>query len=102
MHTDHNSGIQRLIFAAIQDTQDVLDVHVKEAPQAPLLESDGGPLDSLGVVNLMVAVEGRLAAAFGRSVSLAEALACPPEDSPFRTVADLTAYVERMLSLEPE
>jgi len=60
----------------------------------PLMEAHGGCLDSLGVVNLMVAVESRIEQRFGRSVSLAEAFEEPPESSPFRSVATLTEYLE--------
>ena len=56
-----------------------------DGPEAPLLEAQGGPLDSLGVVNLMVAVEGAVNEEFGIDLSLAEFLADVPESSPFRS-----------------
>lgn len=64
---------------------------------APLLEIDGGPLDSLGVVNLMVALEGRVEGVAGHPISFADSLAHPPEESPYRTAETLTTYVREML-----
>lgn len=68
-------------------------------PEAPLLEADGGPLESLGVVNLMVALERRMSLDFGSSVSLADALAEPAGSSPFRTRKAIEAYMAARLGL---
>lgn len=68
-----------------------LDV-VGEAP----LYGDGGPLDSLGLVNLIVGVEEKVTAAFGHTPNLAdETLLAGPD--PFRTVNALVAHVTAAL-----
>ena len=69
-----------------------------QGPEAPLLEAEGGPLDSLGVVNLMVAAEGAVNEALGTDLSLAEFLAEPPESSPFRSRRSLQEAIVRLLS----
>lgn len=68
-----------------------------EGADAPLLEAEGGPLDSLGVVNLMVAAEGAVNEALGTDLSLAEFLAEPPESSPFRTRRSLQEAIAGLL-----
>ncbi len=53
----------------------------------------GGVLDSLGLVNLIVAVEQRLEDELGITVVLADEKAMAQQNSPFRTVATLVDYI---------
>ena len=89
--------ITRAVLDAIRDTNALLPPGrtLEVSENAVLLGSDG--LDSLGLVNLLVAVENRSRAATGRSVSLADSLAEPPERSPFRSVPSLVGYIEQQL-----
>lgn len=64
---------------------------------APLADAAGGPLDSLGIVNLMVGVEASVREVAGETVSMTESLAEPLETSPYRTRATLVSWVERLL-----
>lgn len=72
-------------------------IQLPQGPEAPLLEAEGGPLDSLGVVNLMVAAEGAVNEALGTDLSLAEFLAEPPESSPFRSRRSLQEAIVGLL-----
>ncbi len=56
------------------------------------LFGEGGLLDSLALVSLVVAVEQAVADKFGKSVSLADEKALSQRSSPYRTVATLAAY----------
>jgi len=56
-----------------------------------------GALDSLGRVNLIVAVEQAVEDELGASVTLADEKAMSQSTSPFRTVGTLAAYVWRQL-----
>ena len=56
-----------------------------------------GALDSLGLVNLIVAVEQAVEDELGASVTLADEKAMSQSASPFRTVGTLAAYVWRQL-----
>lgn len=69
-----------------------LDV-VGEAP----LYGDGGPLDSLGLVNLIVGVEEKVTAAFGHTPNLADETLLAGPDNPFRDVSALVAHVAAAL-----
>ncbi len=89
--------IQRVVECGIQGTRPLLGpgLSIPDGQDAPLLDVDGGPLDSMGVVNLMIAVEGAFEEEFGSPVSLADVLGEPPETSPFRTRAALSAELSR-------
>jgi acyl carrier protein len=56
-----------------------------------------GALDSLGLVNLIVAVEQAVEDELGASVTLADEKAMSQSASPFRTVGTLAEYVRRQL-----
>ena len=57
-----------------------------------LLYGEGGPLDSLTLLNLLVIVEGRLEEE-GFTVSLIDEEALARADGPFRTLQTFTDYV---------
>jgi len=91
--------IHDVIYGAIRDVQDMLPpgANLEETAETALLEGEGGSLDSLAVVNLMVALEARLEQEFSQAISLADALGLPPEESPFRTVSTLAEFVAQEL-----
>jgi acyl carrier protein len=59
--------------------------------ETPLL-GEGAPIDSLGLVSVIVQVEERLASEFGISVSLVDEKAMSQRNSPFRSVGALATY----------
>lgn len=59
--------------------------------ETPLL-GDGAPIDSLGLVSVIVQVEERLASSSGVAVSLVDERAMSQRNSPFRTVSALASY----------
>jgi acyl carrier protein len=91
--------ILEAVLAAIRETNAVLPAgaSLQVSDGAGLLEPPG-QLDSLGLVNLIVAVENRCHAALGRTVTLVDALQIPPAESPFRTVQSLVDHLERALA----
>ncbi|MFA4943161.1 MAG: acyl carrier protein [Lentisphaeria bacterium] len=52
-----------------------------------------GTLDSLGLVTLIVAIEGELDARWGVALTLADERALSLQHSPFRTVGRLADYI---------
>ena len=68
------------------------DEAIAPEPGAPLARPEG-PLDSLGLVNLIVAVEERVQREWGGSAGLMEALEIPEESSPFRRVETLAEHL---------
>ena len=62
------------------------------------LYGPGSPLDSLGLVRLIVELEAVLEEQFGITVVLANEQAMSRSSSPFLTVASLATYVEEVIA----
>ncbi|MGE0255528.1 MAG: hypothetical protein AB7N54_09755 [Alphaproteobacteria bacterium] len=82
-----------LIYDAIDELNGGLkaDRRLDKAPETQLF-GDGGRLDSLGLVTLIVGVELRLGEAFGCPITLADERAMSMRNSPFRSVGTLADY----------
>lgn len=65
---------------------------IEPAPDTVLF-GRGSRLDSLGLVNLIVAVEGSLADELGVEITLADEKAMSQASSPFRTVDTLVDFI---------
>ncbi|PXA02921.1 hypothetical protein DDZ13_14550 [Coraliomargarita sinensis] len=62
-----------------------------------LLYGEGGPLDSMALVNLIADIEDAVAEQYGATITLADERALSAKRSPFRSVADLSqAIMERL------
>ena len=61
------------------------------------LYGDGGLLDSLGLVNLVLDVEQEVNALTGKTITIVDERAMSQKHSPFRTVGRLADYVLRLL-----
>ncbi len=70
-----------------------------EKSPATVLFGEGGRLDSLGLVSLILDVEGRIQADFDAAVSLADDRAMSRRSSPFRNVATLAEYIVELLGV---
>jgi acyl carrier protein len=68
------------------------DQQLEVSPAAKIF-GDGSPLDSLGLVALLIDVEEILRDDLGLDVTLSDERAVSQRNSPFRTVASLTSYV---------
>ena len=69
---------------------------LSKGTNAPLFGQDG-PLDSLGFVNLIADLEGRLEAEFGAWVNLADEALLEREESPFQSTGLLADYIDGVL-----
>jgi len=56
-----------------------------------------GVLDSLGLVNLIVAAEEKIEEEFGSTITIADERAMSQKNSPFRTIGTLVDYVSSLL-----
>jgi acyl carrier protein len=86
------------ILAAIREfnEQGGPDQRLTVTPDTTLF-GHGAPLDSLGLVSLILLVEERIAARFAIAVSLADERALSQERSPFRNVKSLADYALRAI-----
>ena len=71
--------------------------HQLEKYTNTVLFGEGGKLDSLGLINLVVAVEQNIEDEFDVTITLADERAMSQETSPFRTIGTLMDYIEMLL-----
>ncbi len=90
--------IEQIIFEAIED------LNLKRPQEDQLKKSEdtvlfgySGQLDSLGLVDLVLAVEQKITEKLDRVVTLADEKAMSQEKSPFRTVGFLAEYICQLL-----
>jgi acetyltransferase-like isoleucine patch superfamily enzyme len=93
-----NSRIVALVLRAVADVNEMLPnaSRLREDTSCPLVQPHG-PLDSLGVINLLVAVEDQVEAEFGQRPNLTEIGATPADSSPLSTVGSLAKFVAERL-----
>ena len=91
--------IFNIIYSAIDEINEQLPKsrNLAKTPQETLF-GEGGKLDSLGLVNLIVSVEGFLDDELGESITIADEKAMSLRNSPFRTVQTLADYIQNILS----
>jgi len=70
--------------------------HIEKSNNTALFGS-GSKLDSLDLINLVVAVEQNIEDEFDVTITLADERAMSQQTSPFRTVGTLTDYIEMLL-----
>lgn len=92
--------IREFIYAVLAEFNEREDSEEAKLPLAPdtALFGQGGRLDSLGLINLIVLTEQKAEDEFGVSISLADERAMSLEHSPFASVETFSSYVERRLA----
>ena len=95
--TDISSQLRDAVFGAIDELNELRPPaeRIDKSLDTPLT-GENGPLDSLGFVNLIVAVEQRLDSVFTTSVSLLDDEMLDPTAGHFRTVGALIDYLEQV------
>lgn len=97
--TIDRSAIRESVLAAIEELNSQLPMHQRVvADEATKLYGKGATLDSLGLVNLIVGIESRLADDFDATITLADERAMSRQQSPFRSVATLIDYALELLA----
>ena len=93
-----NDRIKLVIMNSIEEINRQLEnEHQLEKSTNTVLFGEGGKLDSLGLINLVVAVEQNIEDEFDVTITLADERAMSQENSPFRTVGSLADYIELLL-----
>ena len=94
--------MKKIIIDLIFDTIDKFnneysdEIQLEKSSNTALL-GQGSKLDSLGLINLIVAVEQNVEDKFDITITLADERAMSQEISPFRTVGSLADYIEMIL-----
>jgi acyl carrier protein len=86
--------IFELVRDSVLELNEELSYPELASPQeATVLYGGETGLDSLSLVSLIVALEGRVGDAMGKPVVLADEKAMSERSSPYRTVASLTDFI---------
>ena len=88
-----------MIYESIDEISDQITTKVEKKPDEVLF-GQGGKLDSLGLVNLIVAVEGMTEDELDVTITLADEKAMSMKNSPFRTIQTLADYISLLLESE--
>jgi acyl carrier protein len=93
-----NDDILKVIFKGIDSVNDLRpkEARIGKQPDAALMGESGG-LDSLGMVNLIVAIEQQIEEQFHVTLDLADDEAMSMPDNPFATVESLAVYIAHLL-----
>lgn len=96
-----NNRIQSLILDSLAEIVEDHQIHGLDSPGPDTrLYGAKSPLDSMALVNLIAAIEGRLAEEFDCDIVLADERAMDQRLTPFARVSTLTDYIAHRLSEE--
>jgi len=90
--------ILKIVYGAIDEINkmSLSDRKLDKTPDVKLYDKDG-QLDSLMLVNLIVAIEQNIEEEFEVSLTLADEKVMSQKNSPFRTISSLSEHLEVLL-----
>jgi hypothetical protein len=96
--TPDKSQVIQLVYNAVDEVNQQLrkSRRLAKSPDV-VISGSGSALDSLGLVNLVFAVEQQVEQQFQVALVLAEASTPNPEADPFRTLGSLAEHVHLLL-----
>ena len=98
MKTASREAVLQALFEAVDAVNAQLPRgrRLSRSAETALL-GDASPLDSLGLVSLIVAAEEKVEEAFGVSLTLVDEAARPAGESPFQTLSTLADHLRDQL-----
>jgi len=91
--------VDSIVIEAVIELNEELECETLENPtNKTKLLGGNGALNSLALVSLISDLEDRISEEFDKDIVLADEKAMSQRASPFRTVAALTDYIEKLLS----
>lgn len=90
--------IIQTIYCAIDDVNQLLpkELQIEKSPDTIII-GRGGKLDSLGIVNLIVAIEAKTVEEFGITINLTDEKAMSENNSPLETISTLADYLNTLI-----
>ena len=86
-----------IITMIINEASSIIDLENDEINFDTTIYGNDSRLDSLGLVNLIVAVEQNIEDDFDVNITIADERAMSQKRSPFRTIGILADYIDRLL-----
>jgi len=94
----NKSEIETLIYETFDDLMSQSEnLTLEKSPSCELI-GEGSALDSLGIVNFLVALEQKLSAKASQNIVIADQELVMGADKPLRTVDSLVSYLAKKLS----
>ena len=91
--------ITDIIFAAIDDYNDLNPKDKKITKgKTTILYSKNGKIDSLGLVNLILAIEEKVFEQLNVNITLADDSAFSEKSSPFKDIQSLIEFIQKKLN----
>lgn len=89
-----NQNIIKIIYQVIDEVNPLLSEEMKldKSPNTVIF-GEKGKLDSLGIVNFIVALEDKIKENFGFEISLSDGKVISEKDSPLNTIQTLSEYI---------
>ena len=99
--TFERNQLETCVLQAVQELNEQLppEQQIENSPQAKLFGREA-PLDSIGLVNLIVTVEEQLADELELDLTLANEKAMSRRTSPFQSVESLIEFIEELVREE--
>jgi len=98
---DLENQIERMLFEIIDETNDRLPEDEQMGKEkSTQLYGEGAALDSMELVNLVVAFEERIQSDLNVAVNLEDEKAVSPGDDPFRSIESLAAHAIMLIKEE--
>lgn len=96
--TFERNQFETCVLQAVKELNDQLppEQQIEESPRAKLFGREA-PLDSIGLVNLIVTVEEQLSDELDLDVTLANEKAMSRRTSPFQSVETLIEFIEELV-----
>jgi len=89
-----------IITMIINEASSIIDLENDEINFDTTIFGNDSRLDSLGLINLIVAVEQNIEDEFDVNITIADERAMSQKHSPFRTIESLANYIEILLKEE--
>lgn len=94
----NKAKIIKILFTSIDEINNILPNEQQlEKSNDTVLFGDSGKLDSIGLINLIVAIEERIQDEFDMFITLADERAMSQKSSPFKTIGSLVDYIVILL-----
>lgn len=100
---EYKSRLLNVIYQAMDEVNETLpaDKKLVKAPGTVLFDPFG-PVDSLSLTILIVAIEQKVESEFGVYVGLIDANTTAPENNPFLNIASLVQHLEGLLKAKSQ
>ena len=99
----NDSTLENYVYPVVDEIKQSLPAET-EFPQSPstLLFGTGAVLDSINLVNFILAVEERIELLSGQQIRLVTENALSRSKSPFRTLATIAAYIDELMDKQTQ